>query len=90
MYKAILFSPDGDFVTDCEAETVEKVWEKVNELGSKWYFYPIPAVVHNVGRVTPEAILVDVTPAMSEYRRRKVRTLQTDLRNHPEEFDHLF
>ena len=40
-YRAILFAPDGDFVTDFRSDTKEEVWDKVNDMGSRWIFYPI-------------------------------------------------
>lgn len=41
-YKAVLFSPDGEFVTDHRGrETVGDVWEAINDQGSKWFFYPV-------------------------------------------------
>ena len=45
-FKAILFSIDGeDFVKDFENTTnVQKVWDQVDNMGSKWFFYPIPFV----------------------------------------------
>jgi len=35
MYKAILFSLDGDFITDFESETREEVIEKLSNKGSR-------------------------------------------------------
>ncbi len=39
-YKAVLFAPDGDWVTDCKGDTLEEVYEALGDLGSRWYFYP--------------------------------------------------
>ena len=52
MYKAILFSPDGDWVTDCQGLTKEEVWDKVADLGSRWFFYPISAIIKDYGGCT--------------------------------------
>lgn len=43
-YQAILFAPDGDFVTDHRSETKEEVIAKIADQGSRWYFYPIALV----------------------------------------------
>ncbi len=42
-YQAVLISPDGqDYVTDFgNSETIEKVWDSINNMGSRWFFYPI-------------------------------------------------
>ena len=45
MYKAILFSLCGDFVTDYESETKEGVIEKLVDRGSQWYFYPVEGII---------------------------------------------
>lgn len=44
MYRAILFSPDGDYVTDYTRETIEEVQEELADQGSRWYFYPYEAI----------------------------------------------
>lgn len=47
-YKAILFAPDGDYVTDfINSKTKEEVEEKLENMGSRWFFYPIQFVVTN-------------------------------------------
>ena len=47
MYKAVLFSEDGDYVSDfLNSETIEEVVEKIDNMGSRWIFYPIWAVVN--------------------------------------------
>lgn len=44
-YKAILFHPEGDFVTDFrDRRTVQEVWQELSDMGSRWIFYPITFV----------------------------------------------
>jgi len=45
MYKAILFAPNGEFVTDYEAESIAEVWRLIDDGGSRWFFYPFPFVI---------------------------------------------
>ena len=49
-YQAVLFHPQGDHVTDFRhMETdhndiglqIEEVWDRINDMGSRWIFYPI-------------------------------------------------
>ena len=41
-YQAILFHPEGDYVTDFTGRaTVQEVWEEIAEMGSRWIFYPL-------------------------------------------------
>lgn len=51
-YKAILFSIDGDWVTDCQEDTIEQVVEQVADLGSRWIFYPLPMIIKDYGGCT--------------------------------------
>lgn len=44
-YRAVLFAPDGDWVTDFESDTIEEVRDKLADRGSRWYFYPFDAVI---------------------------------------------
>ena len=44
-YQAVLFAPDGDYVTDFhDTNTIEEVWEEINNMGSRWIFYPFCCV----------------------------------------------
>lgn len=45
-YQSIQFSPDGkDYILDYNEATKEKVWHRVNDQGSKWFFYPLPFLI---------------------------------------------
>lgn len=58
MYKAILFHPEGDFVTDArDSESIQDVWDQVADFGSRWIFYPLPFVATDKTVVdTPEGL----------------------------------
>ena len=45
MYKAILFATDGDYVTDFERKTKEEVEKEIENMGSRWIFYPITGII---------------------------------------------
>ena len=45
-YMAILFAPDGDYVTDYHhCRTIEEVENAIDNQGSRWIFYPIACVM---------------------------------------------
>lgn len=47
-YRSVQFTANGyAWIFDHEANTVQEVWDRVNDQGSKWIFYPIPFVVVN-------------------------------------------
>lgn len=43
-YKVTLFSFDGDAVSDGFFENIDSAERYINDLGSKWYFYPFAFV----------------------------------------------
>lgn len=43
-YKAILFHPEGDYVTDFQRESKDEIWHELEEMGSRWIFYPISLI----------------------------------------------
>lgn len=79
-YRAILFAPDGEFVTDYDSPTVEAVWDKVNNQGSRWVFFPLAFVIgadrsSYVGRRR----IVDTPEVLESWRGRTVETLRRTL-----------
>jgi hypothetical protein len=45
-YKALLVTPDGDWVTDYwGCDTKHEVIEKLENQGSRWFFYPFQFVI---------------------------------------------
>lgn len=43
-YYAILFSLDGSYVRDCSGNTIEEVEKAIENLGSRWIFFPFCAI----------------------------------------------
>lgn len=79
-YRAILFSPDGEWVTDYDSPTAEEVWDKVANQGSRWIFYPLVFVIgadrsSYVGRRR----IVSTPDNLESWRGRTVATLMQTL-----------
>lgn len=84
-YQSVQISPDGgDFVTDyCEA-TVDGVWGRVEDQGSRWYFYPLVFVVTaSAGRVERKRI-VDAPEPFEYLKGCTVRTAMREIAADPE------
>jgi len=63
MYKAVLFSLNGDWVTDFVGETKDEVINKLADKGSRWFFYPFEAIILHKGNLTTSRQrLVDIAP----------------------------
>lgn len=62
MYQALLVSPDGkDYVTDfANSKTIDDVWEAVDNMGSRWFFYPIPFVITSSSSKVRNKRIVDI------------------------------
>ena len=49
-YQAILFASDGEFITDFKnKKSINEVWDCINNMGSKWIFYPFCCVTTDKG-----------------------------------------
>lgn len=68
-YRAILFHPNGEYVTDFPSETKQKVWEKIDNKGSRWIFYPIPFVA-------TDKSIVDVPDQLHHLKGKRIHTVQ--------------
>ena len=40
IYSAICFAPDGEYVRDFYSDSKEYISEKIENMGSRWFFYP--------------------------------------------------
>lgn len=69
-YKAILFHPEGDYVTDFQNRNeIQDVWEEINEMGSRWIFYPIPFVA-------TDKTIVDAPEGIEWMKGKRIKTVQ--------------
>ena len=68
-YIAILFHPEGDFVTDFRSETKQDVWEKISDMGSKWIFYHIPFI-------GTDKTIVDTPEGLEFLNGKSIKTVQ--------------
>jgi hypothetical protein len=44
-YELRFYAPDGEWVKDSESDEISELWKKMDDIGSKWIFYPIPVIV---------------------------------------------
>ena len=40
IYSAICFAPDGEYVRDFYSDSKESISEEIENMGSRWFFYP--------------------------------------------------
>ena len=40
IYSAICFAPNGEYVRDFYSDSKESISEEINNMGSRWFFYP--------------------------------------------------
>ena len=67
-YHAILFHPEGDFVTDFHRGDKQEVWEEISGMGSRWIFYPIPFVA-------TDKTIVDTPEGLEFLKNKKIKTV---------------
>lgn len=73
-YNAILFHPEGDFVTDFKSDSKQDIWEKISDMGNRWIFYPIPFVA-------TKKTIVDAPDGLDHLRGKRIKTVQKYLKN---------
>jgi len=69
MYKAILFHPSGDYVTDFrDRETKQNVWDEIADMGSRWIFYPLCFV-------GTDSTVVDTPEGLEFLKGKRIKTV---------------
>lgn len=77
--KLVCIAPDGATITEGEFETTEQAWNRSEDMGSRWYFYPIHIV-------TGEKKIIDTPDGMSkEWIGRNLSTLIKQIQQDEEE-----
>jgi hypothetical protein len=86
-YKAVLFSLDGDWVTDHRRGTIEAVEGALADQGSRWYFYPFHAVIIDHGQLTTKRQrLVSVAEPFEDFKGKSISTFKGFLGTCSDEF----
>lgn len=76
MYKATLFHPEGDSVTDFSGnKTKEDVWDAISNMGSRWVFYPIAFI-------TTEKTVVGTPEGLEFLQGKRIKTVRKYLKLH--------
>ena len=73
-YRAILFALDGEYVTDYDSPSIDEVWEKVDNRGSRWSFYPLVFVIPCGGPLWNRHI-VGTADGLESYKGLQVSTI---------------
>lgn len=69
-YKAILFHPEGDYVTDFkDRNSIQDVRDAINDMGSRWIFYPIVFIC-------TDKTIVDTPEQMEWMKGKRIKTIQ--------------
>lgn len=73
-YQAVLFAPDGDKVTDFKNQpTIKDVWDLIENMGSKWFFYPLCFVA-------TEKTIVSAPNGFKFFEGKRIETVKKILR----------
>lgn len=67
-YKAILFAPDGDYVTDFKSTDKQAIWDLIGDHPSRWIFYPIPFVAAS-------SVIVDTPDGLEFLKLKRIETV---------------
>jgi hypothetical protein len=93
-YQAVLFSSDGDWVTDYHgSNSIEEVWKKVEDQGSKWIFYPFVCVTYSRGKygyTTNRQKIVDSPFGDYVFVGRTIAQVSKFLKDNPDYLESIF
>ena len=81
MFKLICMTFDGDYVTEGEFDSVQDAWERSEDMGSRWYFYPFHFVVSQSGKS-----IVDAPEMLDRFKGKRIKTVRQEfkrLSEHP-------
>lgn len=81
-YQAIAFALDGDYITEGNFETIDQAWERINDWGSRWVFYPLTGVVKNKRVVS----FCDILPSLSN---KDIKTVQKKIIKYQDTILHM-
>lgn len=74
MKQATLFHPEGDYVTDFrDSNSIQEVWDGINNMGSRWIFYPICFVTNG-------KTILDTPTGVEWMKRKRIKTIQRYLK----------
>ena len=90
-YQAVLFAPDGDWVTDFKGRTIDEVENKLAGRGSLWIFYPIEGIIRYTGSVTsPSEKVIEMFPSFDFLSGRTIKEICDWLKEHRGEVETFF
>jgi hypothetical protein len=80
-YQAVLFAPDGDYVTDFhDRDTIEEVWEEIADMGSRWIFFPFCCVG------TDNTIVAVWDGCIPKLKGKRIKTVSKFFKKYEQEF----
>jgi hypothetical protein len=69
IYSAICFAPDGEHVRDFYSDSKEFISEKIENMGSRWYFYPFVFIA-------TEKTIVEAPECLEFLNGKRVKTVE--------------
>ena len=71
-YNLICMSFDGDYVTEGrDFESVDAAWNRSNDMGSRWFFYPFHFVTTGSGKT-----IADTPELLEQFNGLRVKTVK--------------
>jgi hypothetical protein len=84
-YKAVLFAADGRWVTDFrDSSSISEVQDRLNDMGSRWFFFPFHAVIRDHIVTRPTNRIVDAAWPFEHMKGRRISTFSNMIAQIPE------
>ena len=69
IYSAICFAPNGEYVRDFYSDSKESISEEINNMGSRWFFYPFVFIA-------TEKTIVEAPNCLEFLNGKRVKTVE--------------
>lgn len=72
-YSAICFAPDGEYIRDFYSDSKEYISNKIENMGSRWYFYPFVFIA-------TEKTIVEAPDCLGFLNGKRIKTVERFLK----------
>ena len=81
MYKLLLMSHEGNFVTEGSSLSKEEAAELSANMGSRWIFYPYHFIIKDNGHVKPNQRIIEAPYELPFLKGKSIMNVQTLFRS---------
>lgn len=92
MYRAILFAPDGEWVSDYPSSSIDEIKKQLENQGSRWIFYPIHGIIRVKSKnfISTTNRIVEMATPLENLKGRAIKTASKYIKDNYKEIEGWF